>query len=117
MEDAHPPRRTPLRGARLPLQYRDPRGVGVTGGTSDGHDRRVPIYDYACTTCDERFEELLRSDAPPPACPSCGSEETERLLSTFLTPNMASGHRRFQRDLGAAMAQQGCGGGCGTHAV
>lgn len=82
------------------------------------HDARVPIYDYACVTCDERFEELQRSDAPPPACPSCGNAETERLLSTFLTPNYASGQRRFQRDIGSAMAQQGCcgGGGCGTHA-
>lgn len=84
----------------------------------DGHDLRVPIYDYACATCDEKFEELVRSDAPPPACPSCGNEETERLLSTFLTPNMASGQRHFQRDIGTAMAAMGCcgGGGCGTHA-
>jgi putative FmdB family regulatory protein len=90
----------------------------LDSGRSDGHDQRVPIYDYACVTCDSTFEELLRSDAPPPSCPSCGNEETERQLSTFLTPNMASGQRRFQRDIGAAMAQQGCcgGGGCGTHA-
>jgi putative FmdB family regulatory protein len=78
----------------------------------------VPIYDYACVTCDEVFEELLRSDAPPPPCPSCGNAETERQLSTFLTPNLAAGQRRFQRDAGAAMAAMGCcgGGGCGTHA-
>jgi putative FmdB family regulatory protein len=87
-------------------------------GLREGHDLRVPIYDFACVTCDDKFEELVRSDAPSPACPTCGNEETERLLSTFLTPNMASGQRRFQRDIGAAMAQQGCcgGGGCGTHA-
>jgi len=79
--------------------------------------RCVPIYDFACTSCDETFEELLRSDAPPPACPSCGTE-TKRLLSTFLTPNIASGQRHFQRDVGSAMADMGCcgGGGCGTHA-
>jgi putative FmdB family regulatory protein len=78
----------------------------------------VPIYDYACAACDERFEELVRSDSPPPPCPACGDERSERLLSTFLTPNMASGQRRFQRDIGSAMAQMGCcgGGGCGTHA-
>lgn len=78
----------------------------------------VPIYDYACAACDERFEELVRSDAPPPPCPACGDERSERLLSTFLTPNMASGQRHFQRDIGSAMASMGCcgGGGCGTHA-
>jgi putative FmdB family regulatory protein len=86
--------------------------------SGQGHDPSVPIYDYACGACDTRFEELLRSDAPAPPCPTCGTEETERLLSTFLTPNMSSGQRRFQRDVGSAMADMGCcgGGGCGTHA-
>jgi putative FmdB family regulatory protein len=84
----------------------------------DVHDPPVPIYDYSCVTCDCRFEELVRSDAPAPPCPTCGAVETERLLSTFLTPNMASGQRRFQRDAGTALADMGCcgGGGCGTHA-
>jgi putative FmdB family regulatory protein len=96
----------------------DGRSALLDSGPHAVHDQRVPIYDFACVTCDEKFEELVRSDAPPPACPSCGNEETERLLSTFLTPNLASGQRRFQRDVGAAMAQMGCcgGGGCGTHA-
>ena len=78
----------------------------------------MPIYDYSCVTCEERFDELLRFDAPPPACPSCGSAETQRLLSTFLVPNSAAGQRRFQVDAGSALAAQGCcgGGGCGTHA-
>lgn len=82
------------------------------------HDRCVPIYDYACVSCDERFDELSRSDAPPPPCPACGAEETQRLLSTFLVPNSSAGQRRFVKDAGAAMAQMGCcgGGGCGTHA-
>jgi putative FmdB family regulatory protein len=99
-------------------RFRRPAFRPLDSGPSDGHDLSVPIYDYACATCDERFDELVRFDAPPPACPSCGNEDTERLLSTFLTPNMASGQRRFQRDIGAAMAQMGCcgGGGCGTHA-
>lgn len=83
-----------------------------------GNHRPVPIYDYSCTACDERFDELVRSDAAPPPCPSCGDQKTERLLSTFLTPNMASGQRTWVRGVGASMAQMGCcgGGGCGTHA-
>lgn len=78
----------------------------------------MPIYDYACATCDDRFEELSRSDAPPPPCPSCGNEETERLLSTFLTPNLVGGQRNYQVDINAKMSSLGCcgGGGCGTHA-
>jgi len=78
----------------------------------------VPIYDFACTACDERFEELQRSDAPPPPCPTCTSTETERLLSTFLVPNSAAGQRRWVRGIGTAMHDAGCcgGGGCSTHA-
>jgi len=96
-------------------------GSARRGGLTDGRPmatvRCVPICDFACSSCDEIFEELCRSDAPSPACPSCGTE-TKRLLSTFLTPNMASGQRHFQRDVGSALAAQGCcgGGGCATHA-
>lgn len=79
---------------------------------------RVPIYDYACAGCDARFEELSRFDAPAPPCPTCGSGETERLLSPFLVPNSPAGQRRFVRSVGVAMHEAGCcgGGGCATHA-
>jgi putative FmdB family regulatory protein len=78
----------------------------------------VPIYDYACISCDERFDELSRFDAAAPPCPSCGADETERVLSTFAVPNSSAGQRRWQRNAGVAMAEMGCcgGGGCGTHA-
>jgi putative FmdB family regulatory protein len=78
----------------------------------------VPIYDYACATCETTFEELSRSDAPSPPCPSCGDDDTQRLLSTFLTPNLAGGQRSYQVDINAKMSALGCcgGGGCGTHA-
>jgi putative FmdB family regulatory protein len=78
----------------------------------------VPIYDYACVACEERFDDLSRFDAPSPPCPSCGSAETQRLLSTFLVPNSAAGQRRYVRDSASALAAMGCcgGGGCGTHA-
>ena len=81
------------------------------------HDRRVPIYDYACLSCDERFDELQRSDAAPPACPACGADETQRLLSTFLVPNSPAGQRTFVRSMPSAHDLGCCGGGgCGTHA-
>jgi len=78
----------------------------------------VPIYDYTCEACEEQFDELVRFDAPPPPCPACDSEETQRMLSTFLTPNLIGGQRRFVTDIGTKMQELGCcgGGGCGTHA-
>jgi putative FmdB family regulatory protein len=40
----------------------------------------MPIYEYECRSCAERFELLvLRSESP--ACPACGGTGLERLLS------------------------------------
>ena len=93
-------------------------GARLTGDPHAATITPVPIYDYSCVACDERFDELSRFDAPPPACPTCGSAETERLLSTFLVPNSQAGQRKYVRNGAAAMAAQGCcgTGGCGTHA-
>lgn len=41
----------------------------------------MPIYDYACRRCGEKFE-LLVLKATVEACPSCQSQDLERLLST-----------------------------------
>lgn len=44
----------------------------------------MPVYEYACRRCEHRFEALTtmaRADAE--ACPSCGAEETRRLLSVI----------------------------------
>ena len=45
----------------------------------------MPLYEYQCKKCEKRFETLLslRELDDPVKCPDCGSEETDRLLSTF----------------------------------
>lgn len=50
------------------------RGAGSYFGTP------MPIYEYECTSCGERFE-LLVLGSNRPACPSCEGTELERLLS------------------------------------
>jgi putative FmdB family regulatory protein len=46
----------------------------------------MPIYEYRCTTCDHRFEELLStSTSPAPPCPECGATAVERLWSRITT--------------------------------
>jgi len=43
----------------------------------------LPIYEYRCRSCEQRYEALVRnakSEAPP--CESCGSRDVERLIST-----------------------------------
>jgi putative FmdB family regulatory protein len=44
----------------------------------------MPIYEYKCRHCGHQFEFLLRpSSSTTAACPECGGQELERLLSGF----------------------------------
>lgn len=40
----------------------------------------MPIFEYQCVNCGKQFEELVMKDQKP-ACPVCGSIETEKLMS------------------------------------
>jgi putative FmdB family regulatory protein len=57
----------------------------------------MPIYEYRCTSCEKRFEELQPSSAsPPPSCPACGARTVTRLYSPFATewkPSIVNWHR------------------------
>jgi putative FmdB family regulatory protein len=50
------------------------------------HRRAMPIYEFECDKCGNRFEELVSSSAPAPSCPSCGSIRTARRLSPVSPP-------------------------------
>jgi putative FmdB family regulatory protein len=76
----------------------------------------MPIYEYRCRGCDERFEELVRNPDVVVGCPSCGSRDAERLLSVFAgigagssAASAAPDPSRLPRPAG------GCGPGCGCH--
>ncbi len=45
----------------------------------------MPIYEYRCSECGSVFSKLQRIGATGEGvrCPKCGSENVERLLSTF----------------------------------
>jgi putative FmdB family regulatory protein len=45
----------------------------------------MPIYEYQCKACGERFERLVRrmSSSEAVRCPKCESVKTERALSVF----------------------------------
>jgi putative FmdB family regulatory protein len=45
----------------------------------------MPLYDFLCRACGQTFEAHTGVEELP-ACPSCGSAETERQLSTFAGP-------------------------------
>ena len=55
----------------------------------------MPIYQYRCEACDERFEELQRASAEPPPCPRCQARKAVRVYSTFGTAPVRNG--KFSR--------------------
>ena len=43
----------------------------------------MPLYEYQCDACGNRFERIQRfSDPPVDVCPNCGAREVHKLLST-----------------------------------
>ena len=42
----------------------------------------MPIYEYECRGCEHRFEQVVLPTTTP-ACPECGGQDLERLLSMF----------------------------------
>jgi putative FmdB family regulatory protein len=46
----------------------------------------MPVYEFECEECANRFEELTSGDARGSACPACGSSRTRRLLSRLAPP-------------------------------
>jgi putative FmdB family regulatory protein len=42
----------------------------------------MPLYEYACKSCSNQFEALVRSSEPP-ECPACHGTTLERRQSVF----------------------------------
>ncbi len=41
----------------------------------------MPIYEFECAACGNRFEELVPEPEAVSACPRCGGERTKRVFS------------------------------------
>jgi putative FmdB family regulatory protein len=75
----------------------------------------MPIYEYRCESCTEKFEVLTRfaeRDATQ-VCPACESTRTRVLVSSFAH---VGGGSLESMDLGGAESTGGgcCGGSCGS---
>jgi putative FmdB family regulatory protein len=80
----------------------------------------LPIYEFACRSCDHRFEELVKVNGSSPAvpCPDCGSSQTTRLMSAFAVrsaPGKGEGLASAFASGPAAGTGGCCGGACGCH--
>jgi putative FmdB family regulatory protein len=45
----------------------------------------MPIYEFKCNCCGKEFEQIVFAcdKGEPVPCPSCGKEDTGRILSSF----------------------------------
>jgi putative FmdB family regulatory protein len=70
----------------------------------------MPLFEFVCTDCNQPFEELLRSSSAiaDVTCPSCGSPQVKKKLSTFASK--VSGGGSFSLSSSAA-SSCGTGGG------
>jgi putative FmdB family regulatory protein len=66
--------------------------------------KAMPIYEYACSKCQARFELLVRQDSVV-CCPECSAQNPERLLSLPAAPQGAS--------KSLPVTAPHAGGGCG----
>lgn len=62
----------------------------------------MPIYEYECCDCCEKFETLVFRSDEPVTCPKCSSGNAQRVMSVF---GFKSGG-----DKGAASSRTGSGG-------
>ena len=70
----------------------------------------MPLYEYRCRDCDEKFERYVRAWGDAAVCPACESGSVEKLLSTFA---FAAADESVSSPAGGGC---GCGrGGCGCH--
>jgi putative FmdB family regulatory protein len=72
----------------------------------------MPIYEYVCDQCNERFEKIVINKQQEIACPKCASKKATIQLSVFATAGGGSSSPSGGFSGGGGSC---CGGGCGCH--
>lgn len=74
----------------------------------------MPLYEYLCEECTERFTLLqpMNASAGETACPKCGRMHVRRLFSAFAARTDGSGESFGSSDPSSG---GGCGSSCGCH--
>jgi putative FmdB family regulatory protein len=72
----------------------------------------VPIYEFACESCEHRFEVFggYQSRNALQVCPNCEGTTTHALFSTFATTGSAGESETAPVSTGGGCG--GCGGSC-----
>jgi putative FmdB family regulatory protein len=69
----------------------------------------MPLYEFVCDACDERFEALVGLGTEAVECRVCGAGEAHRVLSAQAPPMhlvKPSGERRKQERANAKLRKQ-----------
>ena len=61
----------------------------------------MPLYEFRCDRCGERFEELVAAGTDSAPCQNCGAEGAVRVLSAQAAPF------GLVKSIGAARRQEG----------
>jgi putative FmdB family regulatory protein len=74
----------------------------------------MPIYEYLCDDCGERYERIVMNGNTKITCPKCESSKKTIQLSVFAAP--ANGGKSSGGPSSTPSSGGGCcGGGCGCH--
>ncbi|HVB86803.1 MAG TPA: FmdB family zinc ribbon protein [Candidatus Dormibacteraeota bacterium] len=76
----------------------------------------MPIFEYICDDCGERYEQIVLSKSTKIACPKCDSGKHTVQLSVFAAP--ANGSKSSNGGSSTSGVPSGggcCGGACGCH--
>ncbi|MFZ0885576.1 MAG: zinc ribbon domain-containing protein [Candidatus Acidiferrales bacterium] len=74
----------------------------------------MPIYEYVCDDCSERYERIVMNQSTPITCPKCASSKHTIQLSVFAAP--ANGAKSTPTGFTGGGGGGCCGGGgCGCH--
>ena len=69
----------------------------------------MPMYEFVCSACGRRFEELVAVGTTTATCPGCGARGAERVLSPAATPFQlvkSRGEARKQERSNASMRKR-----------
>jgi len=56
----------------------------------------MPIFEYLCEDCGNKFEKLVRNGANGVHCPSCGQEHLKQQFSTFAARANGASHAQTE---------------------
>jgi putative FmdB family regulatory protein len=72
----------------------------------------MPIYEYICDSCNERFEKIVINKQQEITCPKCSGKKATIQLSVFATAGAGSSSSSGGFSGGGGGC---CGGGCSCH--